>query len=73
MSCGKISVFLSQLKLTPEYLEQMKFQAIAANTKVFFGPSIPNIFVDSSMFSEMKAAQSGQESHNKQVCCDLTS
>lgn len=35
-----------QLKLTPEYLELMKYQAIAANSKIYFGQDIPNIFVE---------------------------
>uniref|UniRef100_A0A674PRG6 Erlin-1 n=1 Tax=Takifugu rubripes TaxID=31033 RepID=A0A674PRG6_TAKRU len=34
------------LKLTPEYLELMKFQAIAANSKIYFGQDIPNMFVE---------------------------
>ncbi|CAB1312372.1 unnamed protein product [Coregonus sp. 'balchen'] len=34
------------LKLTPEYLELMKYQAIAANSKIYFGQDIPNMFVD---------------------------
>uniref|UniRef100_H2UGS1 Erlin-1 n=1 Tax=Takifugu rubripes TaxID=31033 RepID=H2UGS1_TAKRU len=37
---------LSELKLTPEYLELMKFQAIAANSKIYFGQDIPNMFVE---------------------------
>ncbi|XP_041123323.1 erlin-1 [Polyodon spathula] len=36
------------LKLTPEYLELMKYQAIAANSKVYFGQDIPDMFVDNS-------------------------
>ncbi|MGH0168575.1 UNVERIFIED_CONTAM: hypothetical protein FKN15_055049 [Acipenser sinensis] len=38
------------LKLTPEYLELMKYQAIAANSKVYFGQDIPDMFVDNSAF-----------------------
>lgn len=44
-------LFLShiiQLKLTPEYLELMKYQAIAANSKIYFGHDIPNMFVEGS-------------------------
>ncbi|XP_023183589.1 erlin-1-like [Xiphophorus maculatus] len=44
-----ISCFSSkslQLKLTPEYLELMKYQAIAANSKIYFGQDIPNMFVE---------------------------
>ncbi|XP_072293332.1 erlin-1 [Eucyclogobius newberryi] len=36
----------NRLKLTPEYLELMKFQAIAANSKIYFGQDIPNMFVE---------------------------
>ena len=31
-------------KLTPEYLQLAMYQAIAQNTKIYFGDSIPNIF-----------------------------
>ncbi|KAG5855718.1 hypothetical protein ANANG_G00052100 [Anguilla anguilla] len=31
----------NMLKLTPEYLELMKYQAIAANSKIYFGQEIP--------------------------------
>lgn len=33
------------MKLTPEYLEMMRFQAIAANAKLYFGPNIPSLFL----------------------------
>ena len=33
------------MKLTPEYLELMRYQAITANTKLYFGPSIPSLFL----------------------------
>ncbi|XP_077106859.1 erlin-1-like isoform X3 [Ranitomeya variabilis] len=38
----------NKMKLTPEYLELMKFQAISANNKIYFGYNIPNMFLDSS-------------------------
>uniref|UniRef100_A0A8C2KER3 Erlin-1 n=1 Tax=Cyprinus carpio TaxID=7962 RepID=A0A8C2KER3_CYPCA len=38
----------NRLKLTPEYLELMKYQAIAANSKIYFGQDIPNMFVENS-------------------------
>uniref|UniRef100_A0A9J8AR26 Erlin-1 n=2 Tax=Cyprinus carpio TaxID=7962 RepID=A0A9J8AR26_CYPCA len=38
----------NRLKLTPEYLELMKYQAIAANSKIYFGQDIPNMFLDNS-------------------------
>lgn len=37
-----------QLKLTPEYLQLMKYKAIASNSKIYFGKDIPNMFVDSA-------------------------
>eukprot|EP00727_Mastigamoeba_balamuthi_P003643 m51a1_g13276 putative Erlin-2 (381) ;mRNA; f:1023-2516 len=35
-----------KLKLTPEYLHYVLYQSIANNTKIYYGPSIPNIFLD---------------------------
>ena len=35
------------MKLTPEYLQLMKYKAIAANSKIYFGNDIPQMFVDS--------------------------
>jgi hypothetical protein len=32
--------------LSSEYLELKKFEAIASNTKVYFGNSIPDMFLD---------------------------
>ena len=34
-----------QLKLTPKFLELMRYQAITSNTKLYFGPNIPNFFL----------------------------
>ncbi|KAM8806175.1 erlin-1 [Eudromia elegans] len=42
----------NKLKLTPEYLELMKYHAIAANSKLYFGDSIPGIFLDSCAFQQ---------------------
>ncbi|XP_035982381.1 erlin-1 [Fundulus heteroclitus] len=36
----------NRLKLTPAYLELMKYQAVAANSKIYFGQDIPNMFVE---------------------------
>ncbi|XP_008333941.1 erlin-2 [Cynoglossus semilaevis] len=36
----------NKLKLTPEYLQLMKYKAIAANSKIYFGNDIPHMFVD---------------------------
>lgn len=35
------------LKLTPEYLEMLKFQAIASTQKIYFGNDIPSMFLES--------------------------
>lgn len=42
------SLLFLQLKLTPEYLQLMKYKAIASNSKIYFGKDIPNMFVDSA-------------------------
>jgi len=34
----------NKIKLTPEYLQYSMYQALAQNTKIYFGNSIPNIF-----------------------------
>uniref|UniRef100_A0A8C3G9P0 Erlin-1 n=1 Tax=Cyclopterus lumpus TaxID=8103 RepID=A0A8C3G9P0_CYCLU len=36
----------NKVKLTPMYLELMKYQSIAANSKIYFGQDIPNMFVE---------------------------
>ncbi|XP_026198828.1 erlin-2 [Anabas testudineus] len=47
----------NKLKLTPEYLQLMKYKAIAANSKIYFGNDIPQMFVDSgSADSSIKAS-----------------
>ncbi|XP_062874152.1 erlin-2 [Trichomycterus rosablanca] len=37
----------NKFKLTPQYLQLIKFQSIAANNKIYFGTDIPKVFVDS--------------------------
>uniref|UniRef100_A0A671XWJ5 ER lipid raft associated 2 n=1 Tax=Sparus aurata TaxID=8175 RepID=A0A671XWJ5_SPAAU len=34
----------NKIKLTPEYLQLMKYKAIAANSKIYFGNDIPQMF-----------------------------
>eukprot|EP00794_Sanderia_malayensis_P012941 gene12941-14273_t len=36
----------NKLKLTQEYLEYLRIQAIASNNKVYYGSDIPNMFLD---------------------------
>ncbi|XP_053890230.1 erlin-1-like isoform X2 [Malaclemys terrapin pileata] len=43
----------NKLKLTPAYLELKKYQAIAANSKLYFGNSIPSMFCDSCTFKHV--------------------
>uniref|UniRef100_A0A7N6BZZ7 Band 7 domain-containing protein n=1 Tax=Anabas testudineus TaxID=64144 RepID=A0A7N6BZZ7_ANATE len=44
----------NKLKLTPEYLQLMKYKAIAANSKIYFGNDIPQMFVDSGSAQNSK-------------------
>uniref|UniRef100_A0A6I8QUT6 Erlin n=1 Tax=Xenopus tropicalis TaxID=8364 RepID=A0A6I8QUT6_XENTR len=46
----------NRLKLTPEYLQLVKYQAIAANSKIYFGQDIPNMFMDSSAGPSVQSA-----------------
>ncbi|XP_044731971.1 erlin-2-like isoform X1 [Chrysoperla carnea] len=41
----------NQLLLTPEYLELRKYETLAQNSKIYFGNSIPNMFVSSTMMN----------------------
>ena len=63
MTC---SFFYFQLKLTPEYLEMMRYQAILTNTKVYFGNQIPNVFYDPVISQDIKDSPS-QKSSKKEV------
>ncbi|CAF0714874.1 unnamed protein product [Brachionus calyciflorus] len=42
----KTEIEANKAKLTPEYLEMIKYEAIAKNTKIYFGNSIPTMFSD---------------------------
>eukprot|EP00123_Amoebidium_parasiticum_P011903 comp20978_c0_seq1/m.28094 comp20978_c0_seq1/g.28094 ORF comp20978_c0_seq1/g.28094 comp20978_c0_seq1/m.28094 type:complete len:322 (-) comp20978_c0_seq1:269-1234(-) len=46
----------NKLKLTPEYLELVKYQALLNNTKIFFGPSIPGMFLQNGFDGAAAAA-----------------
>ncbi|TRY96233.1 hypothetical protein DNTS_013747 [Danionella cerebrum] len=46
----------NKVKLTPEYLQLMKFKAIASNSKIYFGSEIPHMFMDSGAGSLSSAA-----------------
>jgi len=49
----------NQLKLTPEYLELKRIEALAATTKVYYGPSIPQMVFDS--FKSTKTTSEEEE------------
>ncbi|XP_066486662.1 erlin-1-like isoform X2 [Tiliqua scincoides] len=54
----------NKFKLTPAYLELMKYQAITTNSKLYFGGSIPpSLFLGSCTFKEMVAARAAREAH----------
>ena len=45
----------NKMKLTPEFLQWSMYQALAQNTKIYFGNSIPNIFsADGKIFHTKK-------------------
>ena len=46
----------NKIKLTPEFLQWSMYQALAQNTKIFFGDSIPKMFAnyDTMMTEETK-------------------
>ena len=51
--------------LTPEYIELKKYEALAANNKVYFGNSIPNMFVD---FQQAAASADASATETKVSC-----
>ena len=36
-----------QIKLTPQYLELRRIEALAQTSKIYYGPNIPQMFFDS--------------------------
>ncbi|KAI9535254.1 Erlin-1 [Dissostichus eleginoides] len=53
----------NRVKLTPEYLELMKYQSIATNSKIYFGQDIPNMFVEGAD----SPPKSARPPHNAQM------
>lgn len=51
-------------KLTPEYLRWSMYQAIAQNTKIYFGQSIPNIFAQTEEI--FKKEKPSHDRHRRQ-------
>lgn len=58
---------LLQLKLTPEYLQLMKYKAIAANSKIYFGNDIPQMFVDSGSAGNSIKASAAMDIMGEQI------
>ncbi|XP_076441900.1 erlin-2-B-like [Babylonia areolata] len=55
----------NKMKLSKEFLEYSKYQALAANTKVFFGNQIPDIFVDPTVLSGTSPSALDQSPESK--------
>uniref|UniRef100_A0A674NNU5 ER lipid raft associated 2 n=1 Tax=Takifugu rubripes TaxID=31033 RepID=A0A674NNU5_TAKRU len=51
----------NKMKLTPEYLQLMKYKAIAANSKIYFGNDIPQMFMESDSVKASAAMDSVAE------------
>ena len=52
----------NKMKLSPEFLKWSMYQALAQNTKIYFGNSIPNIFTNADeLLNTEKKAQSYPE------------
>lgn len=47
----------NKMKLTSQYLEVMKYQSIARNSKLYFGSDIPGMFVDSPVLKHLPVAE----------------
>eukprot|EP00126_Sphaerothecum_destruens_P004163 Sdes_comp18032_c0_seq6m7354 len=66
----------NKLQLTKEYLELKRYQAITKNLKIYFGPSIPNIFhlsqaSSSAAHSSSDEVLDGTELHEKTFSQDF--
>ncbi|XP_072917948.1 erlin-2-like [Hemitrygon akajei] len=51
----------NRLKLSPEYLQLLRYRAIASNSKIYFGKDIPKMFLDLSAFAPNSAGKSSNE------------
>jgi len=50
----------NKLLLTSEYLELKKYEAIASNSKIYFGERIPNIFVDNDLSKTIESLKKNE-------------
>ena len=49
----------NKLLFTTEYLELKRYEALAANQKIYFGPDIPNTFISTA--NDFQATKTGPE------------
>jgi len=47
------------LLLTPEYLELKKYELLSQNSKVYFGPDIPSMFINSDNRNNLERKETG--------------
>ncbi|XP_063716314.1 erlin-1-like [Symsagittifera roscoffensis] len=48
----------NNLKLTPQYLELKKYEAIGANSKIYYGADIPSMFFEANTLSQKESTKS---------------
>ncbi|XP_033732479.1 erlin-1-like isoform X2 [Pecten maximus] len=56
----------NKAKLSAEYLELVKYQALASNTKIYFGNAIPDIFLDQNTGGVSSAAVAAESTGRKE-------
>ncbi|XP_072341668.1 erlin-2-like isoform X2 [Scyliorhinus torazame] len=54
----------NRLKLSPEYLQLLKYRAIASNSKIYFGKDIPKMFLDLSTITPGAVGKTSGEGHS---------
>ena len=56
-------MIIFQLLFTSEYLELQRYKSLSSNNKVYYGPSIPSMFIDANAATSVIKPESG-----KKVC-----
>ena len=57
----------NQMKLTQEYLELMRIEAISKNNKIFYGPDIPSVFIESEFFQKSALNKDASKKESKKA------
>ncbi|ELU09244.1 hypothetical protein CAPTEDRAFT_175010 [Capitella teleta] len=57
---AKLQAEANKVILTPEYIDLKKYEALAANNKIYFGEKIPSMFLDSLSAESAKKTKSTQ-------------